>query len=289
MAGFLFSLINLPSLSAVQIAGFDTFVNDRFTNDSSFVANQFDLSGVGLNGRWATMISENVYITAEHFSPVIGSSMTFYSGNDPAGISVTRQITSTRLQIQNTDILIGTLDSVLPAGFSFFDFATEDISTGPGSGPGSFAQSSYNNANAFVFGRSPTAWSTSQDMAVGRNVLNGFNFRIVSGANEGPSIEASDDGLSGVSSEAMLQGGDSGGPLFVENAQGRLTIVGVNWFIADTNEDAINDIFGVSYLGNHDAEIQAFIDANAVPEPSALALLLGLMSCAYLLLSRRSY
>jgi len=124
------------SLSAIQIADFDTLANDRFANVESFVANSFDLSGIALNGagRWATMISENVYVTAGHYAPGVGSSMTFYAGNDPDGTSVTRSITSNRQQIQGTDIFVGTLDSALPAGFSFFDFATEDINrTGVGS------------------------------------------------------------------------------------------------------------------------------------------------------------
>ena len=48
------------SLLAIQIDGFSSATNDRFANNSSFVADAFDLSGVGIsnNGRWATMVSE---------------------------------------------------------------------------------------------------------------------------------------------------------------------------------------------------------------------------------------
>lgn len=187
-----FLLSSLAPLYAVQIASFDTLANDRFANDGSFVANQFDLSGLAHNGRWATMISENVYITAEHFAPGVGTGMTFYASNDPNGTSVTRSITSNRQQIGGTDIFVGTLDAALPADFSFFDFATEDINNAPG-GPGSFAQSTYNGANAYVFGLSPTTWATSQNMAVGRNVLDQFFTNITAAGNTGDAIGATDD------------------------------------------------------------------------------------------------
>lgn len=281
------SLVVSP-LSAIQIVGFDTLTNDRFANDETFVANQFDLSGVAHNGRWATMISENVYVTAAHFAPGVGSNMTFYAGNDPNGSSVTRSITSDRQQIQDTDIFVGTLDSALPAGFSFFDFATEDITTTTGGGPGSFNASPYSGANAYALGRSNdpnTSWPTSQNMAVGRNVLNDFVLdRSVDGANSGDSIEATDDGVLGVEFEAMLETGDSGAPLFVENGSGSLTIVGVNWFVSTGGTE---DFFGASYLGNYDEDIQTFIDANAVPEPATYALLIGILALGCTTLRRR--
>ncbi|MFP4069002.1 MAG: PEP-CTERM sorting domain-containing protein [Opitutales bacterium] len=284
-----FLAVGVSPLTAIQIADFNTLTNDRFANDDSFVANQFDLSGVALNGRpgWATMISENVYITSEHYAPGVGSSMTFYAGNDPNGTSVTRQITSTRQQIQGTDIFVGTLDAGLPSGFSFYDFATEDIS-GAIVGSGSFSQSSYSGANAYAFGRSPSSFPASQDMAVGRNELNRFFTVTDDEGNTGDAIAATDDRetVDAVPFEAMLEDGDSGGPLFVENAEGGLTIVGTNWFVADADDDDVYDIFGASYLGNYDEDIQAFIDANPVPEPAAYALLLAL-ACGLAVQRRR--
>ncbi len=264
----------LHSLSAIQIVNFDALTNDRFANDSSFIASQFDLSGVAHNGRWATMISENVYITANHFSPGVGSSMTFYAGNDPSGFSVTREITSNRQRIGDTDIFVGTLDAALPSSFTFYNFATETINTGPGGGPNSFQNSPYANAEAYAFGRSPTSFPASQNMAVGRNVLDNFASRTAAGAT-GASIEATFDGPDGVEFEAMLETGDSGAPLFVENGEGGLTIVGVNWFVGTSGAD---EIFGAAYLGNYSDDIQAFIDANVIPEPATVLLLLSALS-----------
>ena len=275
-------LSGIAPLSAIQIANFDTLTNDRFANDASFVASQFDLSGVAFNGRWATMISPNVYITAEHFAPAAGGSITFYASNDPNGTSVTRQISTTRQQIGSSDLFVGTLDAALPAGFSFYDFATEDISTAP-NGPGSFAQSPYNGANAYLFGRSPSSFPSSQNIAVGRNALDRIFLNQTAAGNTGDAIGATDDRPDGVTFEAMLESGDSGAPLFVENSEGGLTIVGINWFIGN---DGTNDLLGASYLGNYDAEIQAFIDANPVPEPSSLLLLLSVAGGLFILRRR---
>ncbi|MFP4674582.1 MAG: hypothetical protein ACLFO5_08370, partial [Opitutales bacterium] len=101
--------------SAINIDGFTTDENDRFANDSSFVADQFDLSGVGINnnGHWLTMLSDEVFISAEHLKPATGSSVTFYESNDPDGASSTRSVTSNTQQIGTSDLYVGTLDSPL--------------------------------------------------------------------------------------------------------------------------------------------------------------------------------
>ena len=61
--------------------------------------------------------------------------------------------------------------------------------------------------------------------------------------------------------------------MFIEDG-GALTMVGVNWFIAN---DGNNDLNGQSYLGNYDTEIQTYIDANAVPEIEHLGLWTGVI------------
>ncbi|MFP4157081.1 MAG: hypothetical protein ACLFU4_05625, partial [Opitutales bacterium] len=245
-----------------------------------------DLSGVAINddGRWLTMVSENVYLSAAHFAPASGSSVTFYAGNDPSGVTATRTLTSTQQQIGSTDLYVGTLDAALPGGFTFYDFATEDITSLVG-GLSSFSNSIYNGENAYVFGRSPTSFSVSQDMAVGRNKIDRW-FGEVSGAGStgdaiGANIESSGD-ADFVQYEADLRVGDSGAPLFAEDGSGGLTIVGINWF----NDDPDFNFFGTAYTGNDDAEIQDFINAHAVPEASSFGLVLGL-SALGLLVRRR--
>jgi len=264
--------------------------NDRFDNDPNFIADSFDLSGVGLNGngRWLTMLSRNVYATAEHFKPGTGSSVTFFETNDPNGPTATRSVTSDTQQVgTDTDIFLGTLDSALPTSFNFYDFATEDINSAPG-GPGSFSQSRFNGENAYVFGRSNSgvSYPTEQDYWVGRNVLDQFFSGAQAANNTGDAIGATDDRetTDAVSFEAQLETGDSGGPLFVDDS-GSLTMVGANWF---TGTSGGEDVFGASYFGNYDAEIQDFIDANEVPEPAVYALALGSLALAGALRKRRA-
>lgn len=232
------------------------------------------------------MLSDEVFISAEHLKPATGSSVTFYESNDPDGASSTRSVTSNTQQIGTSDLYVGTLDSPLSSGFTFYDFATEDI-TDLNPGPNDdFSNSPYYEENAYVFGKSPTTtWDVSQDLAVGRNKLDRFwvgQDLTDQNANEGDAIGANDDTdtTDAVTFEAMLEGKDSGGPLFVDN-EGVLTLVGINWFRDNEN----NDFFGSTYLGNYDEEVQNFIDA--VPEPQTYALFLGLASALLLFVRRR--
>jgi len=134
-----------------------------------------------------------------------------------------------------------------------------------------------------MFGRSPSNVTATIDVAVGRNILDRwFDSVNASGTTDdaiGSTVDAS--GSSNfVPFEAALAGGDSGAPMFVVQ-EGVLTLVGLNWFVGTSGGSTIN---GQSYLGNYDAEIQSFIIANAVPEPSAAFLA---FASACLLLRRR--
>jgi len=259
---------------AVLIDGFSSDSNDRFANSSSFTADGYDLSGVALSNdsKWLTMVSPNVYLSANHFKPGIGASVTFYGSNDPLGGSVVRTVTNNRERILSSDLWIGTLDSPLPSGYGYYSFATEDITTGTGNGQGSFNASPYAGENAFIFGRSPNNFAISKDMSVGRNRLDlWWDVVSVKGTVDsaiGSLVDESDD-PNYVQHEAYLQPGDSGGPMFVDIG-GNLRLVGINWFIDD---DPASDFNGQSYVGNYDGVIQEFIEANPIPEPSAQALL----------------
>jgi len=282
---------------AINISGFTSINNDRFANNVNFIANSFDLSGIAIvdtnqsnftgddGGRWIAMISDNVFITAHHFFPANGASATFYGSNDPSGLSATRTIQSSQ-RIGTSDLRIGTLDTPLGAGFASYDFATEDITNINALDPDSLQQSQYGLKNAYILGRSETEWATSQDIAVGRNIIDYWLDSVTVAGTTDDALativnQVSDGNF--VSDEAGLAVGDSGAPMLVEDETGNLTIVGINWFIATAGETNIN---GFSYVGNYDTEIQDFIEANVVPEPHTYSLLLGISSCL-MLFSRR--
>ena len=85
------------SRAAISIESFSPATNDRFANDSSFIANGYDLSGVGRGSfegdtrLWATLIDRNIFVSATHFHPENDTEVYFYPGNDPNVTPITRQ------------------------------------------------------------------------------------------------------------------------------------------------------------------------------------------------------
>ncbi|MEO0510218.1 MAG: hypothetical protein AAF065_10205 [Verrucomicrobiota bacterium] len=279
---------------AINIDNFDTLTNDRFANDASFIGAGLDFSGVAIadeapltdsdtDGRWLTMISPNVFLSVQHstFFPNNGQSVTFYASNDPLGGSTTRTVQSSQ-QIGSSDVRIGVLDSPLPSNYAYYDYATETFDQAFPSGAYDISSAPYYEETAFIFGRSPTpGWDTTQDIAVGRNVLDIW-WVDYEGTHEAV-VAVYDDVLDPnyVSSEAFLRAGDSGGPVLVDDGMGGLTIIGLNWF------SSVGNFSGFSYLGNYSEEIDAFIAANPVPEFRLFALLAGLCSAAFVISSRK--
>lgn len=287
----------LSGFSAININGFSTQANDRFASDPSFIASAYDLSGVTIanDGRWVTMISENVFLSAHHFFPANGTSVTFYGSNDPAGSTATRTIQSSQ-RIGSSDLRIGTLNAGLGSGFTFYNFAIDDTNNNNTASGGplgsranseSFINSPYYLADAYMFGRSPTSFSVSQDVAVGRNKLDVWFDGVTAAGTTDDAMGARIDAQSEsnfLPYEAFLQVGDSGAPMLVEDGSGGLTIVGINWFIGTVGEDNYN---GFSYVGNYDAEIQTYLDVNPVPEVRFFSLILGLGILAWVPIKRR--
>ena len=103
------------------------------------------------------MVSENVFLSAHYFYPANGTSVTFYTGNDPSGTSATRTIQSSQ-RIGITDIRIGILNAPLSCAYKTYDFSTEDI-TSFLSGPNAFTRYDIYLQNALILGRSPTAFA----------------------------------------------------------------------------------------------------------------------------------
>ncbi len=257
----------------IIINGYTAATNDRFTNSGAFIGSGLNFSGVGqtTGARWATAISRNVVISAWHFPPT--GTVNFYANNDPSGIPVTRNVVS-GLQVPNTDLYLAVLDSNLPTSITHYSFATEAIS-GP---PLTLSNAGiYQNMNAYMVGRSPEPHPGFRDQAVGRNRITSYvenvNFLGLTDADSLLLFYDSTSNPNFVQYEAYLQGGDSGGPMFVDFG-GNLRLLGINSFINFGGINANPAYSGISYTGNQAAFIQAYIAANSIPEPSALALIL---------------
>ena len=299
------------------IDNFTPQANDRFTNDSSFILNGSDVSGVGrVNsglGRWATAISRNVVVSAYHARPLDTATIEFHTNNDPNGPTVTRGISSSFRVPQSSslgndsDLWVGVLDSNLPssiASYDLFSTSTPISSTPPD--PGSVfgtlntnLPNEIDNELAFVFGQ-PENGNLFSGQAVGTNRITGFFEDATVGAGTLVDLETTDflfaivdpDGTpNNLFNETAVQVGDSGAPVFLrDDATGGLTLLGVNGFAANDDPDtAVVEIsgIGIEYFGNEASFIDAFVVANAVPEPSS-ALALSAMMGMFLVRRRRS-
>ncbi len=272
----------------IVIADYTAAENDRFAVDGlgnpfpSFIAANFNLSGIGQtnSGRWATAISRNVVITAFHFAPGIGSTINFYSNNNPNTAPVTSTLAS-GTRVGSTDLYLGVLSQPLPSSISSFAFVQQSL-VGPGPVGNTstiVSAGSLQGLNTYMFGRSPGVYAASQDQAVGRNLITGYSENVRFNGTDNDSIMMIDDNFPTqspdfVQHEAYFQGGDSGGPTFVE-INGELVLLGTNAFIFN-GTDSQNIPFrgsGVNYTGNQAAFINNFIAISAVPEPSSLLLI----------------
>ena len=261
--------------SDIVIDGFTDDTNDRFTNSSQFIANSFDLSGVGRRSAWGTLVSPNVVITAAHSSG--SGDYHFYPGNDPTDSPVIRTGVSSQ-RIGSSDLLLVALNANVTPDIKFYNFATEAISATPfdENAPNNvFDAGSFQDEVAYIFGISATSRSDGRiDQAVGRNRVTGYveNLPFQSNTDNDSILFNRDfDGDADyVQYETLVQGGDSGAPVFVER-NGELLLIGINSFRATDSSFS-----GITYTGNLTNEINTFIALNAVPEPSSCAFIVAI-------------
>lgn len=278
-----FALIapSMPCGAATSISNFTAAANDRFANLSSFFASGSDFSGVGrsADGRWVTMISSNVFISATHYHPADGSSVTFHPGNSTAS-PVTRVISGSQ-QIGTTDLWVGFLDSSVGPTIKVYNRVT-----------GPYATSGLAGAPVVMSGLSPTTTgygaSNFTNQTVGTNQVEFFQAnQVVDGEtgdaiftieNQGP---GRDFGYTNTPYEAQLAIGDSGAPLFQQSGT-NFILAGINWAtgvvdIDTTTAIANRNVSVYSYVGTSNAIIDSYVASHPVPEPSALySLLLGI-------------
>lgn len=288
----------VSSLAAISIQNFTPATNDRFANDPAFTAGAYDWSGVGrsADGKWVTMLTPNVFIGADHFHPGIpgsgiGTTVSFFPGNDPAASAISGTIAGAQ-QLGGTDLWIGYLASPLPGSIATYGFATIPL-TGA-----TFGTSTAANQFAYLSGISPTVGGYGAfpptNQATGTNRIEGFQQALTLEGRTGDVLLLvqnlpGDAGFFHTSYETDLNDGDSGSPLMTVSG-GNLVVSGIAWASGTTDIDpgpgtTIRNLAVYTYTGNYADDIQAYITAHPVPEPSALALLAG--SCLFIGRRRR--
>ena len=300
-------LYERPVSADTTIDDFTAAGNDRFTNDTSaFVfPSSFSLSGVGRtndNGRWATLISDNVFLSASHFRPSVGSTVEFYPGNDPTASPFLANVTGGSQVISadgSTDLYVGYLDRIVDPSIDRYTFATTFIN-GTAASPGSVfidPNNPFQNDLGYIVGISSTSRSDIViDHSIGLNRVSGYGENVeFQGNTNNDTLIYEYNGRNDPTyetNEAYVRGGDSGAPNFtIQNNQ--LLLLGVNSFQLNGNPVTIVDPLtgdttteqfratGITYTGNQADEISRLISVaptvSAVPEPSS-AIILAMFS-----------
>lgn len=248
----------------LTVAGYEDRLHDRFYvgADRAFIGEPYNWSGVGrlydptaTGGNWKsfTMISDNWFITANHFRPVRGDDpagaspmVRFYRSNDPNGEYWESPLAMSGnnyagTRIGNTDLWVGRLAETPPDWVLRYPLAKRHEATN---------WLSYTDNDLFVFGQDSPRSATS--VRVGRNevdllgAVGNYEWDYDPPAGFGPD-------------EAQTQGGDSGSPSF---------------FLTGT----VPVLAGVHTLVNYDTGLSSRLDEiqAAIGEPISVST--GLLS-----------
>lgn len=265
-----------PAHSATVIDNYSTETNDRFQDsddpDQFFLSN-FPLSGVGQdsNGRWATLIGPNTIISANHFKP--SGAISFVPDNDPNSAVIELGISGDSQRIGTSDLWLARLDAFAPSDLQIYDIETEEIS--PNNIPTQRASFSFRDQEVLMSGRSPSSFPNTRDQVYGTNLAHDFFSDNVDGLGDVEAIRMNyDTDPSETTFEMFLQGGDSGAPLFIDNGNNELLLLGINSFVSTDDETGDPIASFSSYVGNDSEEIDSTIaQYQAIPEPGVVYLI----------------
>ncbi len=264
----IFSCLSNASFG-LEIDGFTQQTNERFKDSASFVGTGMDLSGIGRDnsGRWATLISPSIFISANHFAP--SGTVSFYEDNNPAKTAVKRNVVSGS-RIGNSDLYIGNLDAPVSPNITHYNFATSTAGL-------SSSTIAYQVGNPDVNKTLDSGFPNTLNMVMGLNKLDSFRNRTHSGSTSDSfwTAQESITHYNGrhVNYEALVQNGDSGSPLFVTDNSKQITIIGTGWFKGNLFSLSGSRPASVyTFTGSHTREIDAYI-AQHVPEQGTSVLL----------------
>ncbi|MFZ5828451.1 MAG: hypothetical protein ACOY3P_00090 [Planctomycetota bacterium] len=273
LAAVVFSVSAEPVWAEIYLTNPSPARHDRFYTgaDGAFLAEGYDLSGVGRvdatgsSSRWVTMISDTYFLSANHYAPANGSTVSFYLTNDPNGAVETRTVVSGSA-IPGGDLYLGTLSAPVSSSVAKYPVLSLPSWT------------SYDGLEMFTLGLSvPEASATDTSVRVGRNAIEqgGVGLQTVSGVPGVASVFDYNNPSSLGGDESYLFAGDSGAPSFAI-VDGSLALVGIHWFnrgnTAPGEGFPSGDTFVPAYVGLLNAAMSGE-QITVVPEPSMLALL----------------
>lgn len=268
-----------PLAAALVVNGYSADKHDRFADDPAFIGSAYDWSGVGrtTSGRWGVLISPSFVLSSRHLAPIDGEKIRFYLSNDSTNGYVEKTIGSS-LFMANSDLMLTQLSdaTVGVATYAIRNPAVKLV------GEELFVWGQASNPDVFLNTR------------LGRNVVSG----ILPGFSSPPDLVGQGDvfvydydtSAAGLGpDEAKVTDGDSGGPSFTIGPDG-LEVVGVHWFKYDPKLlgqlTGSGDTLVTSYINQLNEAMAARssserVTVAAVPEPSALGLVLAGLSLVF--------
>ncbi|QTN31872.1 hypothetical protein HZ994_05850 [Akkermansiaceae bacterium] len=314
--GLVTLLLSSQFVQAISVANYSDATNDRFTDSPSFIGAAHDFSGVGRSTdtsstRWATLIGPNYFISANHFHPAVGSTISFTAGNNPGDPTYTYTV-SGGFTVTGTDFWIGYTEAAMHPSLARYGYSTIPANT--------LQETGLAGADLFMMGdRISGQPGAAMAQTVGTNQGESFrntgttamntpqttvNFGDPAAFDQIVTFEniAGDNTLNMTTHESQVASGDSGSPLFSHGLSG-LLLQGTAWAVSigipgnfvDTGIPGIaepgdplesrNASF-YSYIGSYETAIGNTIAMVPAPVPEPSALLMPI-SCACLLLRRR--
>lgn len=180
--------------------------------DKAFVGGRYDFSGVGIcsAGTWATLVSDNCFLSSLHRHPAVGAKVTFWASNVLAGPSYTYTVAG-GARVGTTDLWVGWFDRSVSVDASIERYPVPVLP----------ASNTYLGLELYNYG---------VNHRLGRNVLDRFDLMKIGGSRAfiiWYDYDGRDLPLAG-GDEAWLGPGDSGGPTFAVFNSG-LALIGIHW------------------------------------------------------------
>ena len=293
LASFLLLVVGVGTCSAdLMIAQYTPQQNDRYYAgaDKAFVAQGYDLSGVAKNtatpvttdpAAFATLITPNFALAVGHADA--SGLLTFINGNDPnAPGAVVTANTAAAYQLNNlpgdpgpSDLVLIRLSTPVTTITPFSLIADEP--------------SGLLGQQMFVYGQTNRVGTNNVSGAIG--LYGTYNNTTTAGFSYTYDPKVSPN-------EAAVVGGDSGGPSFVRDSKGGISLLGLHegYFLPDDKDNPFPglrdsvDVYLPYYIPIIQAEIASLGYSDklsihtlqSVPEPGSLVLLsIGLGGASY--------
>ncbi len=237
----------MPSVCCGQMVvdGYGQDKHDRFapgTAGSDFIGDGFDLSGVSRDqqntGRWVTMISPTHFLSSNHAAA--GGTVEFYLENDASGPTIECEIESGR-QVADSDVWLGT---VVPGA----QCDTSLVRHYPIARPDDYA-----GQTVIGVGRSGNRSTRALSIRLGLNTVD-YAATTEAFRGDGDLVFYIDDSAAGdvfneepvngpglIEHEFRFSNGDSGGPTFIVNDEGKLELFGIHSYLAYDGESILDN------------------------------------------------